>query len=75
VLKIEPSDARELPLVRDAPPRLLSEIDKLARSCSREAATALADEAILNGVLGLSTDHVSAMRRAVVDLAAARATR
>lgn len=71
VLKLEPSEARRLPLFVGGDPRFLHELDTVARREGRSAARALADDVILRA-LGLSREEIAALSQGVALLQAHR---
>ncbi len=72
VLKLEPSEACQLPVFSGSDPKFLHELDALARQKGRSAARALADDVVLHQCLGLDRADVKALSRGVIVLQAHR---
>jgi adenine-specific DNA-methyltransferase len=72
VLKLEPSEACRLPLFIGSSPKLLHELDVVARRQGQSAARTLADDMILRESLGLSRGDVKALSRGITVLQAYR---
>lgn len=76
VLKIEPSAAKNLPILRDVPQArgAVEAIDKAARRGDLKTARQRADETVLEQGLGLSRQQVSILSAAADELEKARST-
>lgn len=72
VLKLEPSEACQLPLFTGSDPEFIHELDRVARGEGRPAARALADQVVLRECLGLSRADINALSQAVTLLQAHR---
>ncbi len=72
VLKLEPSEACQLPLFTGSSPGLLEELDVVARRDGRRAARTLADQLVLRDGLGLSRGEVKALEKGIAVLQAHR---
>jgi hypothetical protein len=73
VLKLEPSEAAQIPLpIVDDAQDLADEIDSLARIGERAKAARLADQRVLIAGLGATEDEVAALRSAIATLRSRR---